>query len=48
MKLHFFSITSKEYNNAEYAEPFTMQEKDIIDNFKLVFNFYKVKNIEFE
>ena len=48
LKPFFLLYASTEYNNAEDARAFTMQEKDLIDNFKLVFNFYKVKNIEFE
>lgn len=48
LKPFFLLHASAEYNNPEDERAFTMQEKDLIDNFKVVFNFYKVKNIEFE
>jgi hypothetical protein len=48
LKPFFLLHASAEYNNSEDERAFTMEEKDLIDNFKIVFNFYKVKNVEFK
>lgn len=48
LKPFFLLYAGTEYYNSEDERAFTMEEKDLIDNFKIVFNFYKVKNVEFE
>ena len=48
LKPFFLRYAGTEYYNSEDERAFTMEEKDLIDNFKIVFNFYKVKNVEFE
>jgi hypothetical protein len=48
LKPFFLLYAGTEYNNAEDERAFTMEEKDLIDNFKIVFNFYEVKNVEFK
>jgi len=48
LKPFFLLYAGTEYYNPEDERAFTMEEKDLIDNFKIVFNFYKVKNVEFK